>query len=132
MDLPEGIDGRTGAQIEGIGDIKATQDLAESLRIGALPIELKLISQTGVGHARPAGARSGSLGRSAGLALTILFLLIFYRVLGVVATVALLIYAVFLFALVKLIPITLTLRASPEWCSPWRWRPTPTSSCTSE
>ena len=44
-----------------------------------------------------------------GLAATILFLLIFYRVLGVVATVALLIYAALLFALIKLIPITLTL-----------------------
>jgi len=44
-----------------------------------------------------------------GLALTMLFLLLFYRVLGAVATAALLIYAVLLFALVKLIPITLTL-----------------------
>ena len=45
---PEGIDGRTGAQINGIGSLQETQDLAESLRIGALPIELKLISQTQV------------------------------------------------------------------------------------
>ena len=45
---PEGIDGRTGAQINGIGYLQETQDLAESLRIGALPIELKLISQTQV------------------------------------------------------------------------------------
>ncbi len=110
VDLPEGIDGRTGAQIEGIGDIKATQDLAESLRIGALPIELKLISQTQVSATLGQQALDqGLLAGAAGLALTILFLLIFYRVLGVVATVALLIYAVFLFALVKLIPITLTL-----------------------
>ena len=74
---PEGIDGRTGAQIENIGTIQETQDLAESLRIGALPIELKLISQTpGVGHARPAGARPGPHSPAAsGLALTILFLL---------------------------------------------------------
>ena len=51
----------------------------------------------------------GLLAGGAGLALTILFLLVFYRVLGLVATAALLIYAVLLFALVKLIPITLTL-----------------------
>ena len=38
-----------------------------------------------------------------------LFLLVFYRVLGAVAAAALVIYAVLLFALVKLIPITLTL-----------------------
>ena len=48
QDNPEGIDGRTGASIENIGTIQQAQDLAESLRIGALPIDLKLISQTQV------------------------------------------------------------------------------------
>ena len=107
---PEGIDGRTGAQIEGIGTIEETQDLAENLRIGALPIHLKLISQTQVSATLGQQALDqGLLAGAAGLALTILFLLIFYRVLGLVATVALLIYSVLLFALVKAIPITLTL-----------------------
>jgi SecD/SecF fusion protein len=107
---PEGIDGRTGAQIEGIGNIQETQDLAESLRIGALPIELKLISQTQVSATLGQQAlHQGLTAAAVGLVLTIVFLLLFYRVLGLVATVALLIYAIFLFALVKLIPITLTL-----------------------
>src|SRR5215217_6162740 len=107
---PEGIDGRTGAQIEGIGTIEETQDLAENLRIGALPIHLKLISQTQVSATLGQQALDqGLLAGAAGLALTILFLLVFYRVLGLVATGALLIYAFLLFALVKLIPITLTL-----------------------
>ena len=48
VDNPAGIDGRTGAQIEGAGDIQEAQDLAEFLKIGALPIELKLISQSTV------------------------------------------------------------------------------------
>jgi SecD/SecF fusion protein len=107
---PEGIDGRTGAQIENIGDFNATNDLAESLRIGALPIELKLISETQVSATLGQQAlHQGLIAGAAGLVLTILFLLVFYRVLGLVATTALLIYAVLLFALVKLIPITLTL-----------------------
>ena len=107
---PDGIDGRNGASIQGIGDIGQAQDLAESLRIGALPIDLKLISQTQVSATLGAQALDqGLTAAAAGLALTILFLLLFYRVLGVVATVALLIYAVLLFSLVKLIPITLTL-----------------------
>ncbi len=107
---PEGIDGRTGAQIENIGSFQETNDLAESLRIGALPIELKLISNTQVSATLGQQALDqGLLAGGAGLALTILFLLVFYRVLGLVATAALLIYAVLLFALVKLIPITLTL-----------------------
>jgi SecD/SecF fusion protein len=107
---PEGIDGRTGAQINGIGSLQETQDLAESLRIGALDIDLKLISQTQVSATLGQQALDqGLLAGGVGLLLTILFLLVFYRVLGVVAAVALVVYAVMLFALVKLIPITLTL-----------------------
>jgi SecD/SecF fusion protein len=107
---PEGIDGRTGAQINGIGNLQDTQDLAESLRIGALPIELKLVSQTQVSASLGQQALDqGLLAGVVGLGLTLLFLILFYRVLGVVAAITLIIYAIFLFALVKLIPITLTL-----------------------
>jgi SecD/SecF fusion protein len=109
-DNPEGIDGRTGAEITGLNSPQEAQDLAENLRIGALPIELKLVSQTTVSATLGLQALDqGLLAGGVGLALTILFLLIFYRVLGGVAAMALLIYAVLLFALVKLIPITLTL-----------------------
>ena len=46
---PDGIDGRTGAQISGgFKSISDAQELAETLQIGALPINLKLISQTQV------------------------------------------------------------------------------------
>jgi SecD/SecF fusion protein len=110
VDNPDGIDGRNGASIQNIGSIQDAQDLAENLRIGALPINLKLISQTQVSATLGQQALDqGLTAAAAGLALTILFLLVFYRVLGAVATVALLIYAALLFALVKLIPITLTL-----------------------
>ena len=62
---PDGIDGRTGAQISGgFTSIQEAQDLATFLQIGALPINLKLISQTpGLGDARRAGARPGPEGR---------------------------------------------------------------------
>jgi SecD/SecF fusion protein len=107
---PNGIDGRTGAQISGGFDIQEAQDLAESLRIGALPVKLTLISQSTV---------SATLGQQAldealvagivGLILVILFLIAYYRFLGLVAALGLLVYAVFFFAMMKLIPITLTL-----------------------
>jgi SecD/SecF fusion protein len=107
---PEGIDGRTGAQINGIGNLQETQDLAQNLRIGALPIDLKLISKTQVSATLGKQAlHQGLIAGGVGLALTLLFLLLFYRVLGLVAGLALVTYAVLLFALVKLIPITLTL-----------------------
>ncbi|MEX2194361.1 MAG: protein translocase subunit SecD [Thermoleophilaceae bacterium] len=107
---PEGIDGRTGAQITNIGSLQETQDLAEQLRIGSLPIELRLISQTQVSATLGQQALDeGLVAAAAGFVLVLLFLLTFYRVLGVVASFTLVIYGAFLFALVKLIPITLTL-----------------------
>jgi len=108
---PEGIDGRSGAQISGgftsIGD---AQELASFLQRGALPINLNLISQSQVSatlgsEALHEGIKAGIIG----LALTIIFLLVFYRFLGLVASLALGAYGVIFFALIKLIPITLTL-----------------------
>lgn len=42
---PAGIDGRAGVQINGIGSLQETQDLAESLRIGPAPLDLELVDQ---------------------------------------------------------------------------------------
>ena len=110
-ELPEGIDGRNGAQIENVGRLPGRQrPRREPAHRRAADRPQADLRDPGLGHARPAGARPGpARAASVGLALTILFLLIFYRVLGLVATAALLVYAVLLFALVKLIPITLTL-----------------------
>jgi SecD/SecF fusion protein len=110
VENPAGIDGRTGAQISGIGDLDEAQDLANFLRIGALPIELKLISQSTISatlgqEALDQGLKAGIVG----LILVALFLLAYYRFLGFVAVLGLALYGVFFFALVKLIPITLTL-----------------------
>jgi SecD/SecF fusion protein len=108
---PDGIDGRTGAQISGgFSSVGDAQNLASFLQRGALPINLNLISQSQVSatlgsEALHDGIRAGLIG----LALTVLFLLIFYRFLGLVAVTALAAYGVIFFALVKLIPITLTL-----------------------
>jgi SecD/SecF fusion protein len=110
IENPEGIDGSTGAQINNIGNLSDTQDLAENLRIGALPIELKLISKTQVSATLGKQAlEQGLVAGVAGLMLTLAFLVAFFRVLGLVAGLALVIYAILLFAIIKLIPITLTL-----------------------
>jgi SecD/SecF fusion protein len=107
---PDGIDGSTGAQISGGFTIQSAQDLAQFLRIGALPLKLKLISESQVSATLGKQALDqGLIAGVAGLALVLLFLVVFYRVLGVIAALALLIYAAYFFALIKLIPITLTL-----------------------
>src|SRR5207244_7123291 len=51
----------------------------------------------------------GLLAGALGLGLTVIFLLLFYRVLGIVAVLALITYGLLLFWLIKLIPITMTL-----------------------
>jgi SecD/SecF fusion protein len=110
VENPDGIDGRTGAQISGLDSLQEAQDLAEVLRIGALPVDLVLISQSTVSatlgeQALDQGIKAGL----AGLAIVLLFLLFYYRFLGLIAGLGLLVYAVFFLALIKLIPITLTL-----------------------
>ncbi len=108
---PDGIDGRQGAQISGGFTSNAdAQELASFLQRGALPINLNLISQSQVSatlgsEALHAGIKAGIIG----LALVVIFLLVFYRFLGFIATLALGAYGVIFFALIKLIPITLTL-----------------------
>jgi len=108
--LPDGIDGENGAVIEGGFTIQSAQDLANLIKLGALPIGLKLISQSQVSATLGKQAlHQGLIAGAVGLLVVALFLIVFYRVLGVIATGALLIYAVYLFALIKLVPITLTL-----------------------
>ena len=108
---PDGIDGRTGAQISGgFNTIGQAQDLASFLQRGALPINLNLISQSQVSatlgsEALHQGIKAGIIG----LALVVIFLLFFYRFLGLIAALALGAYGVIFFALIDLIPITLTL-----------------------
>ncbi|MGN6187843.1 MAG: protein translocase subunit SecD [Conexibacter sp.] len=108
--LPDGIDGQNGAVIEGGFTIQSAQDLANLIKLGALPIGLKLISQSQVSATLGKQAlHQGLIAGAVGLLVVALFLVAFYRVLGLIATGALLIYAIYLYALIKLVPITLTL-----------------------
>ena len=107
---PSGIDGSNGSQIEGGFTLESAQELANLLKTGALPVKLELISQSQVSATLGEQALDeGIVAGAAGFVIVALFLLIFYRILGVIAVSALVIYALFLFALIKLIPITLTL-----------------------
>jgi SecD/SecF fusion protein len=107
---PEGIDPTTGSQISGGFTLTSAQNLADELQSGALPIKLELISQSQVSATLGKTAlNQGLIALLVGFVLVCLFLLIFYRVLGVIAVAGLVIYSIYFFALIKLIPITLTL-----------------------
>ncbi len=108
--LPTGIDGRNGAVIEGDFSQDEADTLATQINSGALPIQLEVISRKQVGATLgKESLREGLIAGVAGLVLVILFLIAYYRFLGVIAALALLVYAIFLWAVVVLVPITLTL-----------------------
>jgi SecD/SecF fusion protein len=111
--LPDGIinsGGSSGADITGGFTTQTAQDLANELRLGALPIGLKRISENQVSATLGSQAlHDGVLAGGIGLIVVMLFLLLYYRLLGLIAVSTLLIYAVYFYALIKLIPIVLTL-----------------------
>ena len=107
---PEGIDASSGSEISGGFTITSAQNLANELQSGALPIKLALISKSQVSATLGKTAlNQGLVAMIAGFAVVCMFLLLFYRVLGLIAVGGLLIYGAYFFALVKLIPVTLTL-----------------------
>jgi len=107
---PEGIDAANGSQISGGFTIASAQALANELQSGALPIKLVLISESQVSATLGKQAlNQGLIAGAVGFLIVCLFLLVFYRVLGMIAVVALAVYGLYFFALIKLIPVTLTL-----------------------
>ena len=99
------------AYIEG-GDFtyERVQDLALLLESGRLPLPINLIQERTV----DAILGSDSLKRSLvagliGLGLILLFMILYYRMSGVIAAIALIIYATLLLGIFKLLPVTLTL-----------------------
>ena len=83
--------------------------LAENLNFGALPVPITLESTQTIGaslgeEVLNKGVQAGIIG----LGLVILFMLVWYRLPGLVAAIALLIYVTIMLALFKLIPVTLT------------------------
>ncbi len=107
---PDGLGGGHGSRISGGFTIDSAQQLANLLKTGALPIKLELISASQVSATLGKQAlNQGLVAGAVGFIIVALFLLIFYRVLGVIAVGALVVYAVFFYALIKLVPITMTL-----------------------
>jgi protein-export membrane protein SecD len=101
---------------EGSGRITGDFKLAEArsiviqLRYGALPVPLKVMQNYTVGptlgqESVDKSTRVGIIG----VFVVLLFMLTYYRLHGLVADIALLIYALVTFALFKIIPVTLTL-----------------------
>jgi preprotein translocase subunit SecD len=84
--------------------------LAQQLRYGSLPIPLKIARYQSIGPTLGQDSvRRSTVAGIIGLGAVVLFMLLYYRLPGGVASLALLIYAIFTVALYKMIPVTLTL-----------------------
>jgi len=96
-------------QIDGMTAQEA-QDLALQLKSGSLGVPLQVVSSRTVGPSLGQDSIDKSvLAGVIGLAAVALFMIVYYRVPGVLSVLALLIYTAVTVALYKLIPVTLTL-----------------------
>jgi preprotein translocase subunit SecD len=86
------------------------QELEIVLQTGALPVNMEVLSVTTIGPTLGTESlRSGLIAALVGFGLVLLFLMAIYRVLGVVADLALLIYGLLLWGIIVAIPVTMTL-----------------------
>ena len=85
------------------------KELVRNLNYGALPVPIQLVSTNTVGaslgeNAKTAGVKAGVVG----FLLIVAFLILWYRLPGLVASVSLTMYVILSVAIFKLIPVTLT------------------------
>lgn len=106
--IREAIPGGT-ATITGQFTATEARDLVQNLNFGALPVPIELVGSSSVGPTLGASAyQAGLIASLIGFALVALFMVLWYRVPGIVATVALVIYVIITVAIVKFLPVTLT------------------------
>ncbi|HWE59574.1 MAG TPA: protein translocase subunit SecD [Solirubrobacteraceae bacterium] len=108
--FPEGIPASGGSEIYGGFTTTTAAQLATQLRLGALPVKLEQISENQVSATLGSTAlHQGLIAGLVGLAVVVLLLLSYYRVLGLIAVGGLIAYGIYFYALIKLIPITMSL-----------------------
>lgn len=106
--IQEAIPGGS-ATITGSFSPTEARDVVRNLNFGALPVPIELVSSGSVGSTLGASAfAAGVLAAIWGFALVALFMIFWYRVPGLIATVALFIYVVITLAIIKFLPVTLT------------------------
>ena len=90
--------------------LERVKDLALLLESGRLPVPIQLIQERDVDAMLGADSLKKSvIAGTAGLSLVLLFMILYYRVPGLIASLSLLIYAMIVLTIFKMLPITLTL-----------------------
>lgn len=102
----------TGGQavITGGFTLAQARDIASNLNAGALPVPISIISQQQIGATLGEDSVAASLRAGViGVLAVMVFMILLYRVSGLVAVISLTVYISLLLALIQLIPVTLTL-----------------------
>jgi preprotein translocase subunit SecD len=112
VDVKHAASGITGgnASITGNFQTKEANELSIQLRGGALPVPVKVEENRTIGASLGRDSIQSSIYAGAlGLALVLIFMVVYYRLPGVIADIALLLYALFTLAIFNLLGVTLTL-----------------------
>jgi len=112
IEIPEVREKITGgkAQISGGFTVDSARELVQRFNAGALPAPIILVNQTTISPDLGADSLDEAFrGGLFGTLLIFLFMLVFYRRLGLFSVAALIIYIVLVLAVFKLVPVTLTL-----------------------
>jgi len=98
------------AQITGSFTLDEAKNLSIQLNAGALPVPVKVVEERTIGATLGAESISKSIiAGLVGLGMVLLFMIITYGKLGLVADIGLIVFGVITLALYKLIPVVLTL-----------------------
>lgn len=97
-------------QITGSFTQKSAQDIVNQLKYGALPVTLTKISEETISPTLGDEAiRRSFLAGAVGIGIVMLFMLLYYRLPGLLADIALILYSILTFAIFKLLGVTITL-----------------------
>ena len=114
------------AQITGMSSIEDARELASTIRIGSLSLELEEMRSNVVGAQLGQEAIKTSLTAAAiGMVIVMVFMIVVYLLPGVVAALSLLIYTGLMLVMLNAFDLTLTLPELPVLYSPSVWRSTP-------
>ena len=95
---------------EGGFEYAEAKEMVDLLNAGALPVGAEVIQEESVGPTLGQDSINKSkIAGIIGISVVMLFMILYYRVLGLISCFALIIYSLVNFALFKLIPVTLTL-----------------------
>lgn len=98
------------AVITGNFTVEEAKKLAIAINSGALPLPIKLVEQRNIGPTLGTSeVRKSVIAGTIGLTMVLIFMIVYYGRLGVIASMALMIYGLISFAIFRGIPVVLTL-----------------------